>query len=111
MFDALQEEIIGTTKQSNVIFPRFSFNCESYDNISLYRDDNLKIFLYFGESQDKTIINNMLDNIKNNTKDIALISYKEFIDNKLEDYVITFVNRLSKILGPKIKIQNSIFTI
>jgi len=55
--------------------------------------------------------NETLKNIQDTTKKILnklLSRYEKLTNNKLENYVIDFVNRLSKILGNKIKVNDKV---
>ena len=93
LFDELQEEIIGTKKQSNILFPRFSFNCEQYENISLYRDENLKILdVYYNLYND---ITNVLTSLEFNTHTTKI---KSGIKNTV-DSIITRFNKTNYLLS------------
>ena len=81
LFDKLQEEIIGTSKEYNEIFPSFNSTLFQLENIDDYRD-NETIMSYYNKTADdiKVILtsiefNGYIANVKsglNNTKEDIL---------------------------------------
>jgi DNA-binding ferritin-like protein len=93
LFDKLQEEIIGTVRNSNVIFPMFNSTTYDMDNISLYRDDEaLIVDTYYNVYKNVTDVLTSIE-FKNYTTQV-----KSGINNTIEEIISTF-NKANYLLG------------
>jgi DNA-binding ferritin-like protein len=82
-FDKIQEEIIGTSKEYNLIFPSFNVDLFNLEDINAYKGDLYSIDYYYDTtSKLKEILtclefNNYVSSVKsgiNNTKDDIITS-------------------------------------
>jgi DNA-binding ferritin-like protein len=94
LFDALQEEIIGTAKQSNLI-----------DQFPLFSKDSIKDEEYSGYTEDYSIINQYTSN-QNALKDILNSSeFKSYVDASMsgimntKDEIISRINKTNYLLN------------
>lgn len=93
LFDALQEEIIGTSMSSNLNFPKFSFNIDQFQNIYNFKDENLNILdIYYGLYNEVTNVLTSLE-FKNYTTNV-----KSGLTNTV-DSIITRFNKTNYLLS------------
>ena len=87
LFDSLQEEIIGTVRQNNLIFPKIisQSQCLDINDISQFRDDADRIIdTYFSVYKD---ISAILTSLELNT---FITQSKNGINNKIEEVLSAF---------------------
>jgi len=87
LFDSLQEEIIGTVRQNDIIFPKIISQCQCLDinNISQFRDDSDRIIdTYFSVYKE---ISAILTSLELNT---FITQSKTGINNKIEEILSAF---------------------
>ena len=93
LFDELQEEIIGTSKTRNVIFPKFSFNIQHIEDLSLFNDEDSSILsTYYNVSNE---IMNTLTSLEFNT---YLTKVKSGVKNTV-DAILTRINKTNYLLS------------
>jgi len=92
LFDTLEEEIIGTSKKYEILFPKFNSTLFQIENLDLYKNDeiileNLHVFL---------------DNLKNILTSLEFNDYitkvKSGLNNTKED-IITRINKTLYLLS------------
>jgi DNA-binding ferritin-like protein len=92
LFDKLQEEIIGTTKEYNSVFPMFNSTLIQLDHIEAYRENNTILDYYY--------------NVANVTKQILtsmefnqyITTVKSGLTNTKED-IISSINKANYLLS------------
>jgi DNA-binding ferritin-like protein len=91
LFDNLEEEIIGTSKKYNVIFPSFNSTFNDLDNIQNYKEDENIIELYHKTTD---YINNILTSIEFND---YVTKVKSGLNNTKEE-IISNINKTNYLL-------------
>lgn len=91
LFDVLQEEIIGTSKKYNVIFPSFNSSFNDLEDIQNYKEDENIIELYHKTTD---YINNILTSIEFND---YVTKVKSGINNTKEE-IISNINKTNYLL-------------
>jgi hypothetical protein len=85
LFDKLQEEIIGTSRQNDVLFPSFNSSIIKLDNTSQYFDENNNILNAYYEVYRE--ISSILTSIELNN---YLTQVKSGMHNTIEDILSRF---------------------
>ena len=91
-FDKLQEEIIGTSAEYNVIFPSFSSMLFQLDNIDAYKGDSYSMDYYY---QNVNNIKDMLTSLEFNN---YISNVKSGLANTRED-IISTINKANYLLS------------
>lgn len=92
LFDSLQEEIIGTSKKYNVVFPKFNMTINQLENIDQYNDNNNIINVYHNLSEN---IKCMLTSLEFND---YVTKVKSGINNTKEE-VLSRLNKTDYLLS------------
>lgn len=86
LFDALQEEIIGTSKKCNVVFPKFNITINQLENIDQYNDNENMIDVYY----------NLSDNIKCLLTSLEFNDYTTKVKSGINNTKEEIISRLNK---------------
>jgi DNA-binding ferritin-like protein len=92
LFDKLQEEIIGTSKEYSVIFPSFDINTIQLERIEMYQDNQVIIDYYYGIAN---TVKDMLTSLEFNN---YITGVKSGINNTKED-IISRINKANYLLS------------
>lgn len=92
LFDSLQEEIIGTSKKYNVVFPKFNMTINQLENIDQYNDNNNIINVYYNLSENIKVLLTSLEFNDYTTK------VKSGINNTKEE-IISRLNKTDYLLS------------
>ena len=91
-FDKLQEEIIGTSAEYNVIFPSFSSILFQLDNIDAYKGDSYSMDYYYQN------VNNIKDMLTSFEFNNYISNVKSGLANTRED-IISTINKANYLLS------------
>jgi DNA-binding ferritin-like protein len=92
LFDKMQEEIIGTSKTSNVFFPKLNLIVDNIESLENYQDDQ-KIINVF--DQTKTVLKNLLCSLE-------FIQYVDTVQsgiNNTKEEIISELNKTEYLLS------------
>jgi hypothetical protein len=92
LFDKLQEEIIGTSKEYSVIFPSFNINEIQIENIQMYQNNQVIVDYYYG------VVNTIKDMITSLEFNNYVTSVKSGINNTKED-IISRINKANYLMS------------
>jgi hypothetical protein len=92
LFDKLQEEVIGTSKEYSVIFPSFNISAIQLEHIEMYQDNKVIIDYYYG------VVNTIKDMITSLEFDNYVTSVKSGINNTKED-IISRINKANYLMS------------
>jgi DNA-binding ferritin-like protein len=92
LFDKLQEEIIGTSREYNVIFPLFDISAIQLEHIEMYQNNQVIIDYYYG------VVNTIKDMLTSLEFNNYITSVKSGITNTKED-IITRINKANYLLS------------
>jgi DNA-binding ferritin-like protein len=92
LFDKLQEEIIGTSKEYSVVFPSFNINGIQLENIEMYKDNQVIIEYYYNLAN---LIKDMLTSLEFNN---YVTNVKSGINNTKED-ILSRINKANYLLS------------
>jgi hypothetical protein len=87
LFDDLQEEIIGTSSGSNVIFPKISFNLSQLESIYNFKDTDCNIL---------NIYYQLYNEITNALTSTELRGYTTNIKSGIQNTIDSVISRLNK---------------
>jgi DNA-binding ferritin-like protein len=86
LFDSLQEEIIGTSKKYNVLFPKFNITLNQLENIDQYNNNENIINVYY----------NLSDNIKTLLTSLEFNDYSTKVKSGINNTKEEILSRLNK---------------
>jgi hypothetical protein len=92
LFDKLQEEIIGTSKEYSVTFPSFNISDIQLEHIEMYQDNQVIINYYYNLAN---LIKDMLTSLEFNN---YVTSVKSGINNTKED-ILSRINKTNYLLS------------
>jgi len=92
LFDKLQEEIIGTSKEYSVTFPSFNISGIQLEHIEMYQDNQVIINYYYNLAN---LIKDMLTSLEFNN---YVTSVKSGINNTKED-ILSRINKTNYLLS------------
>lgn len=86
LFDSIQEEIIGTSKKYNVVFPKFNITINQLENIDQYNDNDSIINFYY----------NLSENIKCLLTSLEFNDYTTKVKSGINNTKEEIISRLNK---------------